>query len=64
MEDTNPLQQAIQDQIETYLPQYQLNKVEVSKKSNNELSITIEVEQTIYQLETTKNGDLRLSNLA
>lgn len=63
MDDVNPIKQAIEKQIETYLPEYRINNIDVSKKSNNELSITIEVNNVIFQMETTKDDDLKLSNL-
>jgi len=63
MDDVLPIKQAIQDQIETYLPEYSINNIDVVKKSNNELSITIEVNNVIFRMETTKDDDIKLSEL-
>lgn len=63
MDDILPIKQAIQDQIETYLPEYSINNIDVVKKSNNELSITIEVNNVIFRMETTKDDDIKLSEL-
>ena len=63
MDDVLPIKQAIQDQIETYLPEYSINNIDVVKKSNNELSIKIEVNNVIFRMETTKDDDIKLSEL-
>ena len=63
MDNLGDLQRKIQSQIETYMPKFQLNEVTVSKKNDKELSIIIRVNQTVFALETTEDGDLKLSDL-
>lgn len=63
MNNMNDLKAEIQNQITQYLPQYQLSNIEISKKAQNELLITIQVENIIYTMETT-SGELKLVDLA
>lgn len=62
MDNMNELRTEIEKQIITYLPEYQLSSIEISKKSKKELLITIQVQNIIYSFETNE-GDLQLIDL-
>lgn len=60
--EINSLKLDIEDQINTYLPQFTLTEVELSIVDNNELNVRITIDNTIYSLVTDKDT-LRLSDL-
>lgn len=63
MDNLGELERKIQEQIETYLPGFQLNEVTVSKKGESELAINIRIRNTVFSLVTTEDDDLKLADL-
>ena len=61
-EDVSKLENEIKDQIETYLPQFSLNSIDISVKNDKELLINIQVADITYVYETN-DGELTLSDL-
>ena len=60
--EINSLKLDMEDQINTYLPQFTLTEVELSIVDNDELNVRITIDNTIYSLVTDKDT-LRLSDL-
>lgn len=60
------LKQDIHEQISTYLPEFEAVDVSLSLDSDGELTINIQIDDTIYKYETSKqeDNDIRLIDLS
>lgn len=65
-ENVDELRKEIKRQIQTYLPRYQGAEVNVLLNKDNSLTIGIEIDEVLYQLETSEllDNQLEMNNLS